>query len=53
MNFIQKGKQNSHQRWMERGNLVAEGVRRGMRMAIRCLGSGRGLEVVGMREVMG
>ena len=41
-----KGKLNSQWRWMEGGNWIGEGVRRGMMMVIRC-GDGvtRGLRV--------
>jgi hypothetical protein len=29
LNLTQKGKQNNHQRWMEKGKLVGEGMERG------------------------
>jgi hypothetical protein len=51
VNLTQKGKLNSYQKCIERGNWVREGVRRGMEMVIRCGGvGGRGL---GMRIEIG
>ena len=40
MILTQKGKLNSHQRWMEKGNWLREGVRRGTGMVIK-YGEGR------------
>lgn len=34
LDLSQKGKQNSHGRWVEGGNLVAEGVGRGTRVRV-------------------
>jgi hypothetical protein len=36
VNLTQKGKQNSHQKWMDGGNWVGDSVRRGTGMGIRC-----------------
>ena len=36
MNIAQKGKPNSHQKWMEREKWVKEGVRRETAVEIKC-----------------
>lgn len=33
---LSEGKQNSHHRWMERGNWMGDRVKRSKGMAIRC-----------------
>ena len=42
MNLTQKGKPNSHWRWMERGTWMEEGMRRGIGMGSDV---GKGIEM--------
>jgi hypothetical protein len=38
VNFIQQWKRNSNCRWIEGGNWVVKGERRGMGISVRCWG---------------
>jgi hypothetical protein len=46
MNLTQKRKLKSHHRWTERGNWVGEGMRKGMKISVKCgeRGLGEGWE---------